>query len=199
MKKMTVALLALCSVSACASFKPDYEVKDASESSRPAWTVQNKAYKSDDSDAKNTHRFFVEDAENVNQRLCLKSAEARATQKVASEIAQELIAKYEEKTQSKNDKATAQAKDNLQQSIKVNLHGVAVQGKYWEKRRYLKELGAEKDLTAYHCDVVVKISNAALAEALQAYKDKTMKTLKGEDKQAMEEVVTEAIDELLEE
>ncbi|MBR1778169.1 MAG: hypothetical protein IJ752_06260 [Alphaproteobacteria bacterium] len=196
MKKHLAALSTLCLLSACAGFKPDYVVKDASESSAPSWTVQSKAHKVDSSSEAKEHRYFVNDAHNVNQRLCLKAAETRATQKVASEVAQEIMSRFEEKSQSEDDTASTKLKDKLEQNIQVNLHGVAVAGKYWEKRSYLKEMGAEKDYTSYKCDVVVRIKKSALAEAIEAYKAKTMKTLAGEEKKAMTEAVDSYVADL---
>lgn len=196
MKKHLLTVSALCLLSACASFKPDYVVTDASQSSRPSWIAQSKAHKIDSSSEAKQNRYYVNDAQNVNQRLCLKAAETRATQKIASEIAQEIMSKFEETSKSQDDSANSKMKDSLQQNIQVNLHGVVVGDKYWEKRAYKKELGAEKDYTSYKCDVVVKIKKTALEEALNAYKEKTLKTLKGEDKKAMQEAVDAYISDL---
>lgn len=193
MKKIISATILTLALSACAGFKPDYIVRDASENSRPSWTVQKNAYKSDDSANKKKFRYYVNDAENPDQRLCLKSAEARATQKVASEIAQEIASRFSEKANSHDDESTRKVKEDLEQNIKVSLHGVAVQGKYWEKRQYSRELGVEKDKTAYKCDVAVRISNEALAEALEAYKTKTLNSLKESDKQPMKEAIDSTI------
>lgn len=196
MNKKHLAVSLTLVLSACAGFKPDYVVRDASENSRPAWTLQKNAYKSDDSANKKKFRYYVNDAENIDQRLCLKSAEARATQKVASEIAQEIASQFSEKSNSHDDEATRKVKDELEQNIKVSLHGVAVQGKYWERRQYSKELGADSNKTVYKCDVVVRIANEALAESLEAYKTRTLNSLKEADKKAMNEVIDSTIDRI---
>ena len=196
MKKHLLTVSALCLLSACASFKPDYVVTDASKSSSPSWIAQSKAHKIDSSSEAKQNRYYVNDAQNVNQRLCLKAAETRATQKIAAEIAQEIMSKFEEINKSQDDTANSKMKDTLEQNIQVNLHGVVVGDTYWEKRAYKKELGAEKDYTSYKCDVVVKIKKTALEEALNAYKEKTLKTLKGEDKKAMQEAVDAYISDL---
>ena len=57
-------------------------------------------------------------------------------------------------------------------------------------------MGAEKDYTGYKCDVAVKIKKDALADALEMYKAKTMRTLKGEDKVAMEKAVDKTVEAL---
>lgn len=196
MKKHLITASVFGLLAACAGFTPDYVVTDASENSKPSWTVQSKAHKIDSSSEAKQNRYFVSDAQNVNQRLCLKAAETRATQKIASEIAQELMSRFEENNKSQDDTANSKMKDTLQQNIQVNLHGVVVADKYWEKRAYKKEKGAEKDYTSYKCDVVVKIKKTALAEALNAYKEKTVKSLKGEDKKAMTKAVDAYVSDL---
>lgn len=193
-KVLTVAALSL--LTACAGFKPDYEVKDASETSKPAWTTQSKTPKIDSSAERKTNRYFVADAVNVDKGLCLRSAEVNATRKIASEVAQEIMGAFEENRKSADDSANVKMKEKLEQNIQVNLHGVVVAEKYWERRAYLKSLGAEKDFVGYKCDVAVKIKKDALADALEMYKAKTMRTLKGEDKAAMEKAVDKTVEAL---
>ena len=83
MKKLFTIFLLTAAASGCAGFKPDYVVRDASENSRPSWIVQKNAHKSDDSGNKKNYRYYVGDAENPDQNLCLNLAESRATQKDA--------------------------------------------------------------------------------------------------------------------
>lgn len=193
-KVLTVAAVSL--LTACAGFKPDYEVKDASDSSKPAWTVQSKTSKIDSASERKENRYFVSDAVNVDKGLCLRSAEVNATRKIASEVAQEIMGAFEENRKSADDSANVKMKEKLEQNIQVNLHGVVVVEKYWERRAYMKALGAEKDYTGYKCDVAVKIKKDALADALEMYKAKTMCTLKGEDKAAMEKAVDKTVEAL---
>ena len=193
-KALTVAALSL--LTACAGFKPDYEVRDASASSKPAWTVQSKTAKIDSSSERKENRYFVADAVNVDKGLCLRSAEVNATRKIASEVAQEIMGAFEENRKSADDSANVKMKEKLEQNIQVNLHGVVVAETYWERRAYMKALGAEKDYAGYKCDVAVKIKKAALVDALEMYKAKTMRTLKGEDKAAMEQAVDKTVDSL---
>ncbi len=183
-KVLTVA--SLCLLAGCASFKPTYDVVEASEDSAPKWIRQEKAAKIDSSSEAKEYRYFVDEAENVNKRLCLKSAETRATQKVAGEIAQELVSKYAEMTKSEDEQALAKMKEELKQNIQVNLHGVTVAGKYYEKRAYKVEKGAPKNYETYKCDANVKMKKTDLAAAIEAYKAKTLADLKNSDKKAME-------------
>lgn len=193
-KVLTVAAVSL--LTACAGFKPDYKVREASDSSKPAWTVQSKTSKIDSASERKTNRYFVSDAVNVDKGLCLRSAEVNATRKIASEVAQEIMGAFEENRKSADDSANVKMKEKLEQNIQVNLHGVVVAEKYWERRAYMKDSGAEKDYTGYKCDVAVKIKKDALADALEMYKAKTMRTLKGEDKAAMEKAVDKTVEAL---
>lgn len=193
MKKLFYTLPLVALTAACAGFKPDYIVRDASENSPPSWIIQAKAYKSDPKSDEKKYRFYVNDAESPDQNLCLNLAENRATQRVASEISQEIMNKFSEIASSRDDSSTRSVKNTLERNIQVNLHGVAVTGKYWEKRAYSKELGAEKDKVAYKCDVAVRISNANLTEALEAYKAKTLRQLSKDDQKAMTTAVDATI------
>ena len=103
------------------------------------------------------------------------------------------MSKFKENANSKDDVSTRKVKNELERNIQVNLHGVSVTGKYWEKRQYLKEMGAEDNKTGYKCDVAVRITNAALAEALEAYKAKTMRMLAKDDRPAMNAAVDATI------
>lgn len=150
MKKILFILL-LITIASCSNFKKDYVLVDASQKSAPNWVKNSK--KKDTKDEK----FFISKAENVNQRLCEKSASARATAVVASEIAQTLINKYTEITESKNLQADSKSKENLEQNISLFLAGIQNEQNYWEKRRYSKELGAENDVVKYQCYALLKM------------------------------------------
>ena len=198
MKKILLGLSTVALLSACTSFKPDYIVQDASRTSAPKWITN--AYKAaDSSKEKKEFRFYNADSENVNKRLCQKSAETRATQKIASEVAQEIMGMFQEKNSATDDTATAKLKDVLEQNIKTSLHGVQITDQYWEKRAYRMEMGAPQDIVKYKCDAVVKIKVSSLEEALNAYKAKTIKTLSADQKVAMEQAVDEYKDSLKQE
>ena len=193
MKKLFYLIPVIAVTAACAGFKPDYVVRDASENSKPDWTEYKNAYKSDDKANKKNYRYYVNDATSPDQDLCLNLAESRSTQRVASEIAQEIINKFQEKAQATDEESSRKVKNELERNIQVNLHGVAVTGRYWEKRQYLKELGAEKDKIGFKCDVAVRISNDDLVKAIEAYRAKTMRQLSKDDQKAMETAVDATI------
>lgn len=195
MKKI-LTLTSLCLLAGCSSFKPTYDLIEASETSVPKWIHQEKASKIDSSSEAKENRYFVDESENVNKRLCLKSAEARATQKIAGEVAQELVDKYAEMAKAEDDQSMAKMKEELKQNIQVNLHGVTIAGKYWEHRFYKVEKGAEKNFQTYKCDANVKMKKADLAAAIEAYKAKTLADLKNGDKKIVEAAADEMLKEL---
>ncbi|MCL2673484.1 MAG: hypothetical protein FWF01_03785 [Alphaproteobacteria bacterium] len=197
MKRLLFVFMALGFVWACGgSFKPDYKVTDASHKKPPSWIQQNNAHKSDSEGSVRDYRYFISDARSVDKRLCLKSAEARATQKIASEIAQHIMAMYEEETMSADSNVSRRMRDSLEQSVQVNLHGVKVTATYWEKRSYRREMGAPEDKVAYKCDVAVRISRSVLIEALETYRKRTMAQLDADSRRAMDRAVSETIREI---
>lgn len=184
MKKIYTIIVLSLLASACSTFKPDYVVKEASLPSAPKWINQEYASNAETEtvDVKN-YRYFVDEATNLNKRLCMKSAEVRATGRIASELAQEITNKYQEIQESTgdaveaNDTVKTKLKEVLTQDIKTNLNGVSIVDKYWEKRAYLKELGAPADYVGYKCNTVVKMSKDDLADAIMHYKEMTFKML----------------------
>ena len=152
MKKTSVAIiLSLCILNACTTFKKDYVITDASRSPKPKW-VKKEAKDSDDE-----FHYFVSYANNANQRLCEKSAIARATAVVAGEIANTLIDNYTENNVSENENINNISKEDLQQDILMYISGVKKDEGYWEKRRYSSDLGAIDNKTEYRCYALMKM------------------------------------------
>ncbi|MBR1778166.1 MAG: M15 family metallopeptidase [Alphaproteobacteria bacterium] len=129
---------------------PNYAVANASSPALPSWLAPENASDVDSKAVAEQNLYFIGSSQAPDLRLCLKSAETRAVQKLTAEI-------------------TGQTSENTS----VTLNGVSTAGEYWEKRTYQKELGAEKDYTGYKCDVVVKISQTDAVDALKAYRNQT--------------------------
>ena len=197
MKKTLAALSAIYLLSACAAFQTDYVVKENSEHSSfaPAWTVQSRAYRIDSYAQTKQFLYFVGEANDPKQRLCRKYAEKDAVQKTASDAAQKIMRRFEQK---KNESAliAPELKNKLEKNILVNLQGSITAGKYWEKRDYLKEKGAKSNYTTYKCNVVNKIKKSDLAETLEASKAKATKALSDKDKKAADKAIDAYIADL---
>lgn len=196
MKRSFISVFAVSLLSACVHFLSTYNVTDSSHNFRPSWISQFRAHKSDSSDEAKLNMYFVSDAQNVNQRLCLKSAETRAIRKIALKTTEKLTDRFEKNNKPLNNTSNNKIKEQLQENILVNLKNIVVVDKYWEKRAYKKEKGAEKDYTSYKCDVVVKIKKTDLAKALSPCKEKIVKKFKEKDKKAMTEAIASYTAEL---
>ena len=187
MKRCFAVVCLICPLFACTT----YIVEESSEGSlrAPSWTIQSKAHRIDPIAENGKYRYFVDTAQDANRRLCLRSAEVNATRKIASEVSQDIVSLFERTDVAGNNLTDSVLKDKIGQNILVNLNGVVVAGQYWEKRQYLKEKGAEKDHTAYKCDVVVKIEKGNLADAIEIFKARTGKTLSGESGKTLDSVI----------
>ena len=188
--KFSAVFSAIGMLFACVQIKQDYVVKENSlhSSSAPAWIYQSRAHKADPSSDTKQYRYFVSDAQNANQRLCLKLSEKNAMKKAASDVAEEIVKTLKKKNKTKEDHSPL--KDTLERNILINLSDVSVAGEYWEKRSYQKEMGAEKDYTSYKCDTVVKIKKSALIKALEAYKIKAQNEIKKPTKSAIDSYIS---------
>jgi len=163
-------MLALLTVS-CASkkdkkyeereFDMAYKVVDASRNAFPEWVD------SPPKNEKEDFRYFVSEAQNKNQRLCLKSAEVRASAKIASEISQFVKNTYGESTQGGDAVVEEYMEESLAQEAQAFIVGAQVERTYWEKRKYEKNSGAEEDFTAYQCYVLVKMNKKNLEKAIK--------------------------------
>lgn len=142
-------------------FEKTYKVSDASRSAIPEWIDDPSLEVKDDS------RYFVSDSQNKNQRLCLKSAEVRATAKIASEISQFIKNTYGESTQGGDAVVEEYMEESLAQEAQAFVIGAQVKKSYWERRQYSKDRGAEEDLLVYQCYVLVKMSEKNLDRAIK--------------------------------
>ena len=197
MKKTIIAcscLLSIAAISACSSFKRDYEVIDASVKKRPEW-VADAAKINKDGDAFK-YRYFSGENENVSKKLCETGARADADKKLAGEIAQMIKNTYAESIQNDEDALSSYAEEAIGKSVKVTVSGSQLVGTYWEKRAYTVDLGAEKDKKVYFCHVVSQIEKTKLERVVDASinqfvrgitgsraKDKALEALKAAEKE----------------
>ena len=188
-KKYSVLLPALYLISSCAVFNQTYTVSERTEEYlfAPAWTDQRKAYRVDSSAEAKKYLYFVSSAENAKKRPCLKESEKSAMQKAADDTADDLLHRMKEEKK-KNNKVhiSPTLKDRLKSNILVNLYDIDIAGEYWEKRKYSKEKGADKNYTAYKCDTVIKIPKTNMIDAVKTSAEKVSQTMKHNTRKAME-------------
>lgn len=156
-------------------FKLDYDLVEASDKQLPEWLKDpSKVEKSSDDRKKN--RYFINESSNESQRLCEKSAEARATAHIAAEIAQFMKNAYAEATQGggADEDVSEYMQEKLGQEAQSFLVGVTMMKKYWEKRSYKESLGAEEDKVKYYCYAVVKMSKKDVEKAVERSRAKLL-------------------------
>ena len=185
--KKSLILFSVLLLGACSSVKRDYTITNSSYTPTPKW-VKKEAQKSDDN-----YKYFVSKAENVNQRLCEKTASARANAVIASEIASTINNTYKNIVESKNEKATELSSETLQQNINMYLSGVEQAESYWEKRRYSKELGSEKDYTIYQCYTLLKMNKKNYEKAVNASIEKMMQLIQNNNNNLKNEIKNEIL------
>ncbi|GHU00418.1 hypothetical protein FACS1894186_0910 [Alphaproteobacteria bacterium] len=165
MRPLTLAL-PLALLAACSSFNKEYEVIDASAKSFPDWVALPEAAATGKDAEK--FRYFADHSDNAVQRLCEQGAQARATAKIAAEIAAFITHNYAEATE--NDGTTPQVytQEALAKQVQTHVVGSQVAATYWEKRAYLKDKGAAEDKKEYACFAVMRIERSLLDKAVNA-------------------------------
>jgi hypothetical protein len=181
----TLAVMASLTLVGCASkkvaekkdegrkFKKDYVLVDASAKELPNWI--DKPSKGDKSKVRKKNRYFVNESAHSNKRLCERSAEARATARIAQEIAQFMKNSYAEATQGGADEdVTEYMQEQLATESQAFIIGASVLKTYWEKRGYKESLGAEEDMSKYTCFALVKMSKKSLEKAVKKSRAKLL-------------------------
>lgn len=151
-------------------FKKDFEVVDASLGLIPEWIEMPS--KGDTSAEAKKNRYFVNESANVEKRLCVRSAEARATARIAQEIAQFMKNSYAEATQNGDDEVNEYMQEQLATETQAFVVGSSVIKTYWEKRSYKEALGASEDKVEFNCFALVKMSKKNLEKAVNSARRK---------------------------
>jgi hypothetical protein len=189
MKKIKIFVFVGLLLASCGGIKKDYVVVDVAYTPQPKWMKKLKNKASADSE----YKYFISSADNVNQRLCEKTAKARVNSVIAGEIATELNDTYRSVTESKNDDSSDAVIERLEQNVKLYLSGVENEDSYWEKRKYLRDKGAEKDLVKYQCYSLVKMNRKIYNDVLRASIEKMVVLIQGSNKDEIKEKMSEKL------
>jgi len=212
--KSVYLLALLVAVSACSSkrkvkevdntdtIKRDYEVRDASSNFRPAWIEDAEVWAEQEEKEKDSRWFAFETEPKVNREIACNLAKANARADVAAEITtfiQKTLAASTEgaaaidpanpKTQPMRDYVS----NTLAERVQSLVHGAAVTKTYWEKRQFMKNMGAKKDHVGFTCAVLVRMNKKQLAEAIQKAAEEVVN--KAEDA-TVKENVKKALDQV---
>lgn len=155
------------------TFQKDYVLRDASQRELPDWIAR--PAKGDKSKERKKNRYFVNESSATNKRLCLRSAESRATARIAQEIAQFMKNSYSEATQGGADEDVSEyMQEQLATESQAFVIGASVLKTYWELRGYKESLGAEEDIKKYNCFALVKIDKKNLEKAVKRSRAKLL-------------------------
>ena len=180
MKKVIgfTSLLAMSAfvVSGCASNEPErenftYTIADASLDKRPEWLEDLSVLSNGDND----YKYFIGDFENINKTLCQKGAEARASEKVVSDIKQKIRSRFVDDVVNVNGEVDQQTGAALEKNLNSKLGGIETVRSYWELKNYKVDLGADADSKIYSCYAVVRVKKSTLDDFTKTYNTNTIK------------------------
>lgn len=181
----------------------DYEIRDASSSSRPGWIEDAISWSEQESrDTKNFRYFAFETEPKVNRQIACNLARANVRADIAAEITtfiQKSLAASEEGSASidaNNPKTQAMREfvsNTLAEKVQALVHGAAVIKTHWEKRQFLKSLGSKKDYIGFTCAVLVQMGQDRLKSAIDKASEEIVKTV---DDAATKENVKKALEKI---
>lgn len=192
-----ILLLAFFASFSCSSrkLKKDYEVVDASHQEIPLWVEDVKEWSEDeDADREKFRYFFFQSEPNTSRVAACETAKARAATNIASEVGQTIRQNFSQSLSQHSqheDKTSAYLQDRLTKDVSAKLVGAQVHRTYWEKRRYLKDLGAKTERDAYVCMSLARISIKQLDLLLDHAQTQLKNTT---EERPLEEKIQEAIE-----
>lgn len=172
--KILMAILLATTFIACSSrtLERDYKVVDASAEDIPEWVEDLDEWLDDEEEdfEKNRYYIYTTEAKNSRSTAC-EIAKARSAASVAAEIStfikQSLAqSKHGDPTKT-NKKLEEYVQDDLAKEVQAFVVGAQNYKEYWEKRRFMKDLGARKEWDGFVCTSLVKISKTNLKKAFQ--------------------------------
>lgn len=210
MKKLMSLIMVAALVASCGSSKKaepkkedtsrkiqiDYKLQGTStgKSTPPEWI--QKPSKGDKSKARKKNRYFVNESEHASKRLAVRSAEARATARIAQEIAQFMKNTFAEASQGgEGEEVTEYMQEQLAQEAQTFIVGARVLKTYWEKRKYLESMGAEEDKTVYTAFALVKMSKKDLEKAVRRSRAKLLGEIEDPEVKKKTEKILQDVDE----
>ena len=155
----------------------DFEVRDASSTTRPGWIEDVSVWVEQENMDTKTYRYFAFETEpKVNREIACNLAKANVRADIAAEITtfiQKSLAASEEGSPAidPNNPKTQPMREfvsnTLAERVQSLVHGAAVIKTYWEKRNYVKSKGAKKDYIGFTCATLVRMDKERLKAAIE--------------------------------
>ena len=202
-------------ISACSSSKKDdreleerehediereYVVTNASSKIRPGWIEDAEVWARNHSKETKVYRYFSYETDpGVSRSVSCEKAKARAKSDIAGEITTFIDRSL---GQSRGGQSTIDennprvqalreyVESTLTEKVQALIHGASIEKTYWEKRKYLKKLGAKRDFKAYTCAVFVRMPVKNLNRAID---EASMHVSKQADDPETKEIVKNAL------
>ena len=189
MKRLAIvlALLASCSGSEKErtvedrkheDLKKPYTVVDASSDYRPGWIEDARLWAKDHDYDTQTHRYFsFETAPKNGRTIACNLARANVRAGIAAEISTSIESKLTAFSEGFSSASEYDdevrplrefAESVLTEKIRTSVVGAEVVKTYWEHRKYRRELGSEKDFSAWTCSVFVRMAADRLQRLVES-------------------------------
>ena len=154
----------------------DYVLMNASDKALPTWIKVPS--QGDYAKKRSSNRYFVNEAMNSNKRFCVSTAQKRARTFIAEEIATFIKNSYANAMQGGGDEEVSEyIQEQLAAEAQAFVIGSSVLKSYWEKRNYLKKLGADQNEKKYNCFALVKMSKDNLEHAIKKSRAKLLNNI----------------------
>lgn len=154
----------------------DYKVRDASSTIRPGWIEDAEVWAEQENMDTNKYRYFSFETEpKLNREIACNLAKANVRSDIASEITtfiQKSLGASQEGQASidANNPRTQPMREfvenTLAERVQGMINGAAVIKTYWEKRNYLKGMGARKDYIGFTCASLIRMDKNRLEAAV---------------------------------
>jgi hypothetical protein len=208
MMKLLPLLMILSLTIACSSKKKvkdvdnsetiarDYKVRDASSTIRPGWIEDAEVWALQENIDTDKYRYFSFETEpKLNREIACNLAKANVRSDIASEITtfiQKSLGASQEGQASidANNPRTQPMREfvenTLAERVQGMINGAAVIKTYWEKRNYLKEMGARKDYIGFTCASLIRMDKNRLEAAVDKAAEEVVQ--KADDPETKENV-----------
>jgi hypothetical protein len=174
----------------------DYQVRDASSTIRPGWIEDPEIWAQQENMNTDKFRYFSFETEpKVNREIACNLAKANVRADIAGEITTFIQKSLASSTEGSaaidaNNPRTQPMREfvsnTLAERVQSLINGAAVIKTYWEKRNYMKKMGAKKDYIGFTCATLVRMEDSRLKAAIEKASEDLVK--KADDPETKENV-----------
>jgi hypothetical protein len=154
----------------------DYEVRDASSTTRPGWIEDAEVWTEQEKMDVSKYRYFSFETEpKVNREIACNLAKANVRVDIAAEITtfiQKSLAASQEgqaaidANNPKTQPMREYVSNTMAERVQSLINGAAVIKTYWEKRNYIQKMGAKKDYVGFTCASLIRMETSRLKAAI---------------------------------